>query len=52
MPESWPKEASHQDAWGDPAGDTKVEYSSPEGRTRGAQAQDGARCRQRHSRPI
>jgi nucleotide-binding universal stress UspA family protein len=31
--DSWPKEASHQDAWGDPAGDTKVEYRSPEGRT-------------------
>ena len=31
--ESWPKEASHQDAWGDPAGDTKVEYKSPKGRT-------------------
>ena len=30
--ESWPKEASHQDAWNDPAGDTKVEYRSPEGR--------------------
>src|SRR4029078_2300172 len=27
--ESWPQEASHQDAWGDPAGDTKVEYKSP-----------------------
>ena len=31
--ESWPREASQQDAWGDPAGDTKVEYRSPEGRT-------------------
>ncbi|MFL5258756.1 MAG: universal stress protein [Hyphomicrobiales bacterium] len=31
--ESWPKEASQQDAWNDPAGDTKVEYKSPEGRT-------------------
>ena len=31
--ESWPREASQQDAWGDPAGDTKVEYKSPEGRT-------------------
>ena len=31
--ESWPREASQQDAWGDPAGDTKVEYHSPEGRT-------------------
>jgi hypothetical protein len=30
-PESWPKEAATQDAWGDPAGDTKVEYRSPEG---------------------
>jgi nucleotide-binding universal stress UspA family protein len=30
--ESWPKEASQQDAWNDPAGDTKVEYKSPEGR--------------------
>jgi len=30
--ESWPKEASHQEAWNDPAGDTKVEYKSPEGR--------------------
>jgi nucleotide-binding universal stress UspA family protein len=30
--ESWPTEASHQEAWNDPAGDTKVEYKSPEGR--------------------
>jgi nucleotide-binding universal stress UspA family protein len=29
---SWPMVASHQDAWGDPAGDTKAEYKSPEGR--------------------
>ncbi len=32
-PESWPREAATQDAWGDPAGDTKVEYKSPEGRS-------------------
>jgi nucleotide-binding universal stress UspA family protein len=31
-PESWPREAGTQDAWGDPAGDTKVEYKGPEGR--------------------
>lgn len=31
--ESWPKEADNQDAWGDAAGDTKVEYKSPEGRS-------------------
>jgi nucleotide-binding universal stress UspA family protein len=31
--ESWPQEASHQDAWGDPAGDTKVEYKDPKGRS-------------------
>jgi nucleotide-binding universal stress UspA family protein len=30
---SWPKVTAHQDAWGDPAGDNKVEYKSPEGRT-------------------
>ncbi len=30
---SWPRETEHQDAWGDPAGDTKVEYKSPEGRS-------------------
>ena len=30
--ESWPRESGHQDAWGDPLGDTKVEYKSPEGR--------------------
>ncbi|MBI2720497.1 MAG: universal stress protein [Rhizobiales bacterium] len=29
----WPKETEYQDAWGDPAGDTKVEYRSPEGRS-------------------
>ncbi len=29
---SWPKQAETQDAWGDAAGDTKVEYRSPEGR--------------------
>ncbi len=29
---SWPQEAAHQDVWGDAAGDTKVEYRSPEGR--------------------
>jgi nucleotide-binding universal stress UspA family protein len=31
--ESWPTEAGHQDAWGDPLGDNKVEYKSPEGRS-------------------
>ena len=31
-PESWPRETDNQDAWGDPAGDTKVEYKSPGGR--------------------
>ena len=30
---SWPQETGHQDAWGDPAGDTKIEYQSPEGRS-------------------
>jgi nucleotide-binding universal stress UspA family protein len=30
--ESWPTEAAHQDAWGDPLGDNKVEYKSPTGR--------------------
>ncbi len=30
---AWPKESAHQDAWGDPAGDNKVEYRSPEGRS-------------------
>ncbi|HSM19818.1 MAG TPA: universal stress protein [Hyphomicrobiales bacterium] len=30
--DSWPKETGHQDAWGDPLGDNKVEYISPEGR--------------------
>lgn len=30
---NWPRESAHQDAWGDPAGDNKVEYKSPEGRT-------------------
>lgn len=29
---SWPSEAEHQDAWGDAAGDNKIEYRSPEGR--------------------
>jgi len=32
-PESWPRETDNQDAWGDPAGDTKVEYKSPQGRS-------------------
>ena len=31
--ESWPREIEHQDAWGDPAGDNKAEYLSPEGRS-------------------
>jgi nucleotide-binding universal stress UspA family protein len=31
--EAWPQETAHQDAWGDPAGDTKVEYKGPEGRS-------------------
>jgi nucleotide-binding universal stress UspA family protein len=30
--ESWARETGHQDAWGDPLGDNKVEYRSPEGR--------------------
>jgi nucleotide-binding universal stress UspA family protein len=29
----WPQETAHEDAWGDPAGDNKVVYTSPEGRT-------------------
>ncbi len=31
--DSWPKEAGHADAWGDPLGDTKVEYRAPGGRS-------------------
>jgi nucleotide-binding universal stress UspA family protein len=31
--ESWPNETTNQDAWGDPAGDNKVEYRSPTGRS-------------------
>lgn len=31
--ESWPRLAGHQDAWGDPLGDNKIEYQSPAGRT-------------------
>ncbi|MGE0210729.1 MAG: universal stress protein [Parvibaculaceae bacterium] len=31
--ESWPRTAAHEDAWGDPLGDNKVEYRSPEGRS-------------------
>jgi nucleotide-binding universal stress UspA family protein len=30
---SWETESQHRDAWGDPAGDNKVEYRSPEGRS-------------------
>ena len=30
---SWPQETGHQDAWGDPAGDNKIEYQSPEGKS-------------------
>lgn len=29
----WPKEAEQRDAWGDPAGDNKIEFRSPEGRS-------------------
>lgn len=31
--ESWPREVENQDAWGDPAGDNKIEYKSPTGRS-------------------
>lgn len=31
--EGWPRLVEHQDAWGDPAGDNKAEYRSPEGRS-------------------
>lgn len=31
--QDWSKETATQDAWGDPAGDTKVEYRSPDGRS-------------------
>ena len=31
--EDWPRVMEHQDAWGDPAGDNKVEYRSPTGRS-------------------
>jgi len=30
---NWEKETQYQDAWGDPAGDTKTEYHEPEGRS-------------------
>lgn len=30
---SWPQETEHQDTWGDPAGDNKVEYKGPDGRS-------------------
>jgi nucleotide-binding universal stress UspA family protein len=30
---TWPFESDHHDAWGDPAGDTKVEYHGPDGRS-------------------
>jgi nucleotide-binding universal stress UspA family protein len=30
---NWPLVTEHQDAWGDPAGDNKVEYRSPSGRS-------------------
>jgi nucleotide-binding universal stress UspA family protein len=30
---NWPRETEHQDAWGDAAGDNKIEYKSPEGRS-------------------
>lgn len=29
----WETESQHRDAWGDPAGDNKIEYVSPEGRS-------------------
>jgi nucleotide-binding universal stress UspA family protein len=29
----WERETEHRDAWGDPAGDNKIEYRSPEGRS-------------------
>ncbi len=29
----WPQSAAHQESWGDAAGDTKVEYVSPQGRS-------------------
>ena len=29
----WSRETHNQDAWGDPAGDNKIEYRSPEGRS-------------------
>jgi nucleotide-binding universal stress UspA family protein len=31
--EDWPRKTGHQDAWGDPLGDNKVEFNSEEGRT-------------------
>jgi nucleotide-binding universal stress UspA family protein len=30
---TWPKQTAHQDAWGDPAGDNKIEYQEPGGRS-------------------
>lgn len=32
-PTTWKKSSDHVDAWGDPAGDNKIEYTSPEGRS-------------------
>jgi nucleotide-binding universal stress UspA family protein len=31
-PTTWTKSSDHVDAWGDPAGDNKIVYTSPEGR--------------------
>ena len=42
----------HEDAWGDPPGDNKVEYSSPEGRSVVLKLKTAPDRGQRHSRPI
>jgi nucleotide-binding universal stress UspA family protein len=31
--EDWPRKTGHQDSWGDPLGDNKVEFNSEEGRS-------------------
>ncbi len=31
--EDWPRKTGHQDAWGDPLGDNKVEFNSEDGRS-------------------
>ena len=51
-PEDWSAKSAHQDTWGDPLGDNKVEYVHDSGKTVVLKTEDRTRCRERYSGSV